>query len=240
MSRKAYLQGEKPPRDILYKPPSESFALYPQHRGKPFKASVLFYGEVEAGLGWYRTFIPWLQSNMLDYKLSSIDPALLVSPAHNAANAVCTDDTLAAIPKDFAHEEEKMAKRFKCRDSITSRFEFKGIFITFDENNSTVVLSQQDYVSRLKVPDPFCPGRSPNETLSESELSIVFSNAGILSWLAMGTCPTLAFQASIALQGSRPMKVGQLQSVIRALRNAIQSVPASLTYEPLDPGSIHI
>ncbi len=36
------------------------------------------------------------------------------------------------------------------------------------------------------------------------------------------------------------MKVGQLQTVIRALRNAIQSVPASLTYKPLDPGSIQI
>ncbi len=43
---KAYLQGEKPPRDILYKPRPEFFGLYPQHRGKLFKASVLFYGEV--------------------------------------------------------------------------------------------------------------------------------------------------------------------------------------------------
>ncbi len=72
---KAYLQGEKPPRSILYKPPKEFFELFPEHTGKVFDSNVLFYVEVEAGLGWYRTFIPWLKDNILGYEISSIDLA---------------------------------------------------------------------------------------------------------------------------------------------------------------------
>ncbi len=117
------MQGEKPPRAILYKPPTEFFELYPEHDGKLFEASVLFYGEVEAGLGWYRVFVPWLTKNILDYKLSSLDPALLVSRKHRAATAVCTDDTLTAVPNDLIHEEEKISRRFKCRERENPPFE---------------------------------------------------------------------------------------------------------------------
>ncbi len=36
------------------------------------------------------------------------------------------------------------------------------------------------------------------------------------------------------------MKVSQLQTIIKTLRNAIESVPASLTYIALDPKTVHI
>ena len=55
-----------------------------------------------------------------------------------------------------------------------------------------------------------------------------------------GHLPTLAFHASYALQGLRPMKVSQLRTVTKELRTAISSAPATLKYLLLEPASIHI
>ena len=81
-----------------------------------------------------------MTQNILDYKASSIDPALLVSKQHNAATGMCTDDTLTAMPKSKVSEEVKLAERFLCRDIETPPFEFKGLNVLYSPSTSSACL----------------------------------------------------------------------------------------------------
>lgn len=84
---KAFLQSFKSLRHILYAPPQEFYKYFPQNKNHIWNDLVQLYGEVKAGLYWYKTFIPWL----------IYDPCFLYSPTTYLAILLFTDDLLIAI-----------------------------------------------------------------------------------------------------------------------------------------------
>lgn len=65
-STKAYLQSAKSQGLILYKPPDEFLAVYPQSLYHVWRASIPLYGEVDAGLNWDNTLVKSLVETTLN------------------------------------------------------------------------------------------------------------------------------------------------------------------------------
>ena len=95
-------------------------------------------------------------------------------------------------------------------------------------------------MSRVCLPVSLESSRNDNDPRDPTEMSKEFFYAEILAWLATGTCLTVAFHTSYALQDPRSIKVSQLRSVTKELRTAISSASATIKYVPLEPASIHI
>lgn len=237
---KAFLQADKSNRLILYMPPDEFFKYYPQFIGHIWKAIVQIYGEVEAGLYWYKTFVAWLLDNFPGLQQSVYDPSLLFIPNMCTAILLCTDDTFIAIPESQLFREEAMAKRFECRERENLPTDFKGVDVSQKDNNITI--SQQDYITtKGKITDlPPAPAKSEmSRPMTEEELKLHRKNAGKLAWIATATSPTSAFSASIALQGTqKPFPL--LHRTAEALQHASDQELTTLTYKPLDFATIHI
>lgn len=77
---KSFLQSDKSNRLIIYKSPKELFDAYPQYSGHAWKAIIHLYGEVESGLYWYKTLIPWLMKVFPGIQQAMYDPYLLFCP----------------------------------------------------------------------------------------------------------------------------------------------------------------
>ena len=230
---KAYLQSNKSERLIFYAPPKEFFTTYPGNDDSIWKANIQVYGEVETGLYWNKTIVPWLLQNFPDTRQSPWDPSMLYSPTSNIVILLCTDDLNGVIPESFVEQEAKIIQRFECRNLEYAPTEFKGIDIKIDGAN--VVLSQEAYVTTL---DPCHDSGNPsknelNRPMTDEELSKHRQVAGKLAWIATGTSPLSAFSASSALQGKeRPLKL--LHETQLRLNQAKELNLARLTSIPLD------
>lgn len=55
------------------------------------------------------------------------DPSPLIDKSKFAAIALYTDNILSATPQSMSKEEQKTHDTFTCRDSQTSRTDFKGM-----------------------------------------------------------------------------------------------------------------
>lgn len=105
---KAFIQSLKSQRMIIYRPPPEFFEYYPQFLNHVWQAYIQIYGEVEAGLYWHRTLVPWLIQNIPDLQQSIFDPSLLFSPTKMMAILLCTDDTFVAIPESLLEKKVQL------------------------------------------------------------------------------------------------------------------------------------
>jgi len=187
--------------------------------------------------------VQWLCENILDYNQSMYDLSLLYSPNLPAATALCTDNALTVIPVSLSSEETKIAKRFNCRDSNSLPIEFRGLEILRDGGN--LVLSQTGYSEKIEISDGLSEATKPElaRPMNEDEISKLLSDAGKFAWIAVGTSPLSAFQASVALQRNKHQRIPSL-FVVRdtrcVLRMAKDDALAMITYVPLDYETIHI
>ena len=230
---KAYLQSHESKRLIFYDPPTEVFEHYAGNEDKIWKARVQLYGEVEAGLYWNKTLVPWLLDNFPELRQSLWDPSLLYSPTTNMALLLCTDDMNGVMPSSGKDREKKITERFVCREAEYPPTEFKGIDIRIANNN--VILSQEAYVQRAETLQDVqrLSKAELNRTLNDEELSEHRKLAGRLAWIATGTSPLSSFPASAALQGkSKQLKL--LHETDKHLRIVKEEHLAKLTNVPLD------
>ena len=240
---KAFLQSNPSQRLVYYEPPSEYYDLFPDSSTKIWRARTQLYGDVEAGLYWNRTFVPWLCNNILDLKQSIYDPSLLLSPTTTAAMLLCTDDTGTVITTDDLKEEEKVTDRFKCRDRQYLPTDFKGLDIS--QNGSSIRISQQFYASKMnlnEMKDKYQTKPERERRIDEDELKIIRSDAGKLAWLATGTSPLALFQASVALQSSKenPRTVNTLLTTRMVLCKIKDNGYGRIDFKELQEESIHI
>lgn len=112
-------------RLVYYQPPPDFFELYPELISQIWQGCTQLFGDVEAGLSWNNTFVPWLCQDVLDLQQTIFDPCLLFSPSINAAMWFYTDDTANVIPADCLPVEERVTERFKCRDRLFPAVDLK-------------------------------------------------------------------------------------------------------------------
>ena len=240
---KAYLQSKPSGRLVYYQPPPEFFNLYPDKRDHVWKGNVQLYGDVEAGKYWHKTFVPWLCTNIIDYKQALCDPSLLYSPSLPAATALCTDDALTIIPASHQHQEAKISKRFQCRDAQLPPTEFKGLDIL--REGDRICISQAEYSKKINVSSSLDSATKPelSRDMTQEEISQLRSDAGKLAWLAVGTSPLSSFQASVALQRDKGKRTPILRTLLdtrRALLDSQNSNNTEIQYVSLHEDSIHI
>lgn len=120
---KAYLQSDPSKRLIYYRPPSEFFEAFPQYCFLVRRAKLKLYGDVEAGLYWHKTFVPWLLENIQGLQQSIYDPSLLYTPSEAIAILLCTDDTLVAIPSSKLSQDNLKAIQMQGPHVATDRFQ---------------------------------------------------------------------------------------------------------------------
>lgn len=237
---KAYIQSAKSQRLIVYEPPPEFFDFYPHFTAHLWRAYIQIYGEVEAGLYWYRTLVPWLLTNFPDLQQSIFDPSLLFSTTKPFAVLLCTDDLLFAIPESLLPSEATIEKRFDCHERSFLPTDFKGVDFVSDGND--IALSQMAYLD-TKGKDTtgslHATKLDLTRQLNDEELTQHRTAAGRLAWVGTGTSPTTACIASIALQGKQKT-IALLKGCLEAYANLQAESLAFLRYVPLEFATIHI
>ncbi|KAI0565265.1 integrase core domain protein [Gracilaria domingensis] len=238
---KAYLQSMPCKRLLFYQPAAEFYQEFSSHRDMVWKAVTQMYGDVEAGKYWYHTFVPWVLNNILDYNQCLSDPSLLLSPTQAAATALCTDDCLTIMPRKLTHVEAKIAKRFPSRPIQKLPTDFKGLDISFESN--VITISQKAYAEKIDLQENKLTKVELERSMTDDEVSQLRSDAGKLAWLATGSSPISAFQASVALH-RHEIKVAPKLHVLFDTRNHLETIRnenlAQLRYVVLDPDTVHI
>ena len=240
---KAFLQSIPSKRLVYYQPPPQFYKHHPTEKGKIWKGITQLYGDVEAGLYWNRTFVPWLCGNIANLKQSIYDPSLLYNNARPAVMMLCTDDTANILDITGLKEEATITNRFVCTSREFSPVEFKGIDII--QRNEFVALSQVSYAEKMELKNlPLDNYTKPEQTrqLDGREMSLLRSDSGRLAWLATGTSPLSSFHASVSLQSGKdnPRTVKTMIDARNALRYIQKNLLSTLTFKPLDNQSIHI
>ena len=240
---KAFLQSNPSKRLVYYQPPPQFYKHHPTEKGKIWKGLTQLYGDVEAGLYWNRTFVPWLCGNIANLKQSIYDPSLLYNNACPAVMMLCTDDTANILDETGLKEEATITNRFVCTSREFSPVEFKGIDII--QRNEFVSLSQATYAEKMELKDlPLDNYTNTEQTreLDDREISLLRSDSGRLAWLATGTSPLSSFHTSVSLQSGRdnPITVKTMIDARNALRYIQKNLLSTLNFKPLHRESIHI
>lgn len=239
---KAFIQSFESQRPIIHMPPEEYFKAYPHFATHVWRAYMQIYGEVEAGLYWHRTFVPWLIENIADIQQSVYDPSPLFSPTKLIAVLLCTDDTLIAMSESYVQSEAAIEKRFECRERQFLPTDFKGVDVL--KEGSNLVMSQMAYIDTKNKDSDNVSAKTVTKPdlhrkLNDGEVTQHRTATGRLAWVATGTSPTYACLDSTALQGKKKT-VSLLQSCRKAYNQLAVDNLASLRFVPLDFESIHI
>ena len=240
---KAFLQSMPSKRLIYYHPPVQFYEDYPSYKGKIWKGNTQLYGDVEAGLYWNRTFVPWLCNNIANLAQSVYDPSLLYSSSRPIVMMLCTDDTASIMDKDAMNEESKITERFICTERQYPTMDFKGIDTI--QNNESIALSQKPYAEKMELkPLPLRNYTKDEQSrqLTSEELKILRSDSGRLAWLATGTSPLSAFHASVSLQSGKetPRTAKSMIDARKAVIYIRDRSLSTLEYKGLHNASIHI
>lgn len=98
---KALIRSLLSKRLILYQHPREFFVAYPQFIDHLWRGLILINGELEAGLYWRHTLVPWLMKNIPDLQQYIFDPSLLFSQTKLMAIIFCTDNIFVVMPESM-------------------------------------------------------------------------------------------------------------------------------------------
>ena len=179
---KAFLQSNPSQRLIYYRPPQEFYEKNKNAQGMIWLGKTQLYGDVEAGLYWNRTFISWLCANILDITHSLYDPSLLYSPSTTTAMLLCTDDTGVVMNEEDLSIEEKVTKRFTCRERQFPPVDFKGIEV--HQINESITISQTEYSDKMttsSLSELYPTKEEKARPINDEEVKVIRSDAGKLA-----------------------------------------------------------
>lgn len=153
---------------------------------------------------------------------------------------------LMTPPQSCPHPNFMRNKCWLNAFSVVVLRHFQSISRAYTQKDSiTVKISQHPYISKINISDSLDQSTKPeiNREMTTDEISQLRYDAGKLAWIALGTSPLSAFQASAALQRNRDQKVPPLSTLrdTRQVLRYIQAIsPSSIIYVPLDASTIHI
>ena len=147
----AYLQGTPRESEIVHARPPPGYRTFDE-RGVPivWRMLVPLYGQEDAGLIWYRTFVEQLVAEQ-KFKQSEADPCFFYKEYEGGARCeivVYVDDGFAFASEGCAEIElDALAKRFKIK--IIDPKQFLGLNVDAASEDGEMKVSMRAYIDKV-------------------------------------------------------------------------------------------
>ena len=149
----AYLQGAPRESEIVYARPPPGYRTFNEH-GVPivWRMLVPLYGQEDAGLIWYRTFVEQLVAEQ-KFKQSEADPCFFYKEYEGGARCeivLYVDDGFVFASEGCAEIEaelDALAKRFKIK--IVDPKQFLGLNVDAKTEDSEMKVSMRAYIDKI-------------------------------------------------------------------------------------------
>ena len=186
--KSAFLQGQKPDRNIFVKPPPEANA-----RGKIWLLNRPVYGLRDASRLWFKALMSFFTE--LKFKVITGDKAFFYLRMNDKVQLLVishVDDFLLAGSKFYLDWLlEKISGRFKISKVERGTFLYTGMNI--DVRRNYIMCSQKEYMHNLVDFD--LSKYNLGERADEEGKKLIKKAVGQLNWLALSTRPDLQFDS---------------------------------------------
>src|SRR5215469_16753965 len=213
----AYLQGEKLKREVWVIPPKEA-----KKEGMVWKLKKGVYGLKDAARVWYDSLVKILTG--LGGKRNRLEPTVFTWSQNGSLTGImCThvDDICYGGNEWFHHDVIGQLKtQLKMGKESRTPFKYIGIDVTSEERG--VLLSQNNYLQKLEVPERSLYKKK--EKLSPEEQTRYRSLVGKLNWLCQHTRPDLAYGVSYMSQFSQSGNAENMRKVLKLIEEGKKEV----------------
>lgn len=236
--KSAFLQGQLLEREVFLLPPKESNT----GNGFVWKLRRCLYGLNDAARQFYVTLAEELEK--LGAVKSKLDPSLFSFYSDKGLRGILVshiDDFLHAGDSDFEQTViKKLCDRFSAGSRETREFKYTGYHLKQNSDHS-IYMDQNHYLKNVTT-DNVTTSRLAQkaEKLSDGEISLYRKNLGILGWVVQGTRPELSFSLLESSTNTKHATVGDLQQLIKIVRNAKDTETKILFPDLGDPRSWRI
>jgi transposase InsO family protein len=226
--RSAFLQGKKLDRDVFITPPKEAGVK----QGIIWKLNHCLYGLNDAARQFYMSVREVLLE--LGCEQSKLDPALFMLKKSGTLVGllVChIDDFLHSGEMEFDKVLDALRRRF-----IAGRLEerqFTYIGFSLEQHDDAIVMDQSIYVKELEGLH-LEPKRAilKQDSLTNSEQTLLRSQVGRLNWAVQGTRPDLSFDMVDLSTRFKSGVVADLIHVNKIIRR-VKEEPAKIVFPNL-------